>query len=359
MIQANKINYPRIAFYFLITILFVLGFIFYKSIFAYVLYSLIFAYLLNPIVFFLEKNRVPRVLGIVIVYFFIIGLIIGIALFVVPPVIKQTNELVNTISVYIKNIDSIQQKIPYLDKVSIFLDNLHTKFPFLTFQKDMENFGTKFLEQLHNLPSILFKFVKNLVNLFAILLTIPIVGFFILKDKENFKKAFFSFIPNKYFELTILIMRKLDEIVGTYLRALMIEISIVSILSSIALMIVGVPYALLIGIIAGFANAIPYFGPSVGVILAVISVIINSQTMSMALYAIIGLYSVQLIDNNIVYPIVIGKNTEMHPLIIMLTVIAGGYAMGVLGMFLSVPLVFLVKEITIVLYKNLKDFEII
>jgi predicted PurR-regulated permease PerM len=340
-------------------VLFILGFIFYKSIFTYVLYSLLFAYLLNPIIFFLEKAHVPRVLGIIIVYFFIIGLMSGIAIFIIPPLIKQTNELVNTISVYVKNIDSIQHKIPFINKISAFIQNFQTKFPFLTLQKDLSSFGSKILNQLHNLPSILFMFVKNLVNLFAILLTIPIVGYFFLKDKETFKKVFFSIVPNKYFELTVLIMRKLDEIVGTYLRALMIEISIVSVLSSIALMIVGVPYALLIGIIAGFANAIPYFGPSVGVILAIISVIINSQTMSMAIYAIIGLYVVQVIDNNIIYPIVIGKNTNMHPLIIMLTVIAGGYAMGVLGMFLSVPLLFLVKEIMIVLYKNLKDFEII
>ena len=355
----TKFNYPRIIFYFLMMALFVLGFIFYQSIFTYLLYSMLFAYLLNPIVFSLEKAHVPRIIGIVIVYVFIIGLIAGIALFVIPPVIKQTNELVNTISVYVKNIDSIQDKIPYFDRVTQFMNNLQAKFPFLTLQEDLAKFGSKILEQLHNLPSILFMFVKNLVNLLALLCTIPIVGFFILKDKEKFKKAFFSLVSNKYFELTVLIMRKLDEIVGTYLRALMIEISIVSVLSSIALMIVGVPYALLIGIIAGFANAIPYFGPSVGVILALISVVINAQPISMAFYAIIGLYSVQAIDNNVVYPIVIGKNTEMHPLIIMLTVIAGGYAMGVLGMFLSVPLVFLVKEITIVLYKNLKDFEII
>lgn len=359
MIDTSKINYPRVAFYFLIISLFILGIIFYQSIFAYVLSSLFFAYLLNPIVFSLEKAHVPRIIGIGIVYFFIIGIIIGIALFVIPPLIKQANELVNTISVYVKNIDSIQQKIPYIDKVTDFFNSLQAKFPFLTFQKDLANFGSKILDQVHNLPSILFDFVKNLVSIVALLVTIPIVGFFILNDKEKFMKAFFAFVPNKYFELTVLLMRKLDDVAGTYLRALMIEISIVSVLSSIALVIVGVPYALLIGIIAGFANAIPYFGPSIGVILAIVSVIINSQPMSIAVYAIIGLYLVQAIDNNIVYPIVIGKNTEMHPLIIMLTVIAGGYAWGVLGMFLSVPIVFLVKEIMIVLYKNLKDFEII
>jgi len=206
---------------------------------------------------------------------------------------------------------------------------------------------------------MLMSYSSKIFTIISFLATIPVLGFFILKDYHKFKKIFFASVPNKYFELTIILIQKIDSVVGTYFRAVLTEIVFVAILTTIVLATLGIKYSLAIGIIAGFANAIPYLGPMIGWFLAILSVVLTGMPIMMTVYVSIAMYAVQVIDNNIVYPVVIGKNTEMHPLVILLTVIAGGYTLGVMGMFLSVPLVFLVKETITVLYKNLKDFEII
>ena len=137
------------------------------------------------------------------------------------------------------------------------------------------------------------------------------------------------------------------------------EILIVGGLASIVLTSLGVPYGIMIGFTAGLANIIPYFGPWMGGLLAVVSVLMSGLPPITILYVGIGMYLIQVLDNNIVYPIVIGTSINMHPLIVFLTVLAGGWAWGLLGMLVSVPLVYLIYSFTKVLYINLKEFKVI
>jgi len=183
--------------------------------------------------------------------------------------------------------------------------------------------------------------------------------FLLLLDHRKMKRWLLAQIPNRYYELTVLVIENIDHTVGTYLRAVLIEIVAVASLSALALWIVGVQWSLIIGIVAGFANAIPYFGPFIGMILAVGSALLSGGGLPLAAGAAVAMLAVQLIDNNLVYPIVIGRNTQMHPLLIMLTVIAAGYVLGILGMFLAVPVFFLIRGVLQVLHRNLKEFEIL
>ena len=351
----------RGVYWIFILTLFVLGIIFFKNVFPLFLAAMIVSYLLNPLISILEQKGVPRSFSIILVYLVILGVLVIASITFVPVVYDQVLQLSNTVSDVFSDStgESIFSKIPYFDKLSDFVQKIESKFPFINFddaKKDTLDFVTK---SVSDLPKRVLGLLSNFFSILTFIITIPLISFFLLKDYESMKKYFMRLVPNRYFELTIIILEKTDEIIGTYLRALMIEIFIVSILSSIALQCIGVPYALLIGILAGFANAIPYLGPVIGMGLAIISVLFTGNSFSMAIYSVIAMILVQFLDNSFIYPIVIGKNTEMHPLVIMLTVIAGGYVFGILGMLISVPLVFLVRGITQVLYKNLKGFGII
>ena len=116
----------------------------------------------------------------------------------------------------------------------------------------------------------------------------------------------------------------------------------------------------MIGLCAGVANVIPYFGPFIGTAIAIITTLIDGNTSMMPiLNIIIAMYIVQVIDNNIVYPVVVGTTINMHPLIVLLTVLAGGWYGGIIWMLISVPLVYLIYNVVKVLYVNLKRFQLI
>jgi len=111
--------------------------------------------------------------------------------------------------------------------------------------------------------------------------------------------------------------------------------------------------------LAGIGNVIPYVGPLVGIVAAIISILLSGAPLVKILSAIIVLQIVQFIENRFIYPQVMGKTMEMHPMVVLLTVMAGGYTLGVIGMLFSVPAVYLIKEIYQVLRDNLRKFEIL
>ena len=359
--KIKNLNLIKISFFTVLTALIILAFLFYRHVFSYIVVSLVFAYLLNPIVKFIKRKKINRTLSIIIVYLCLIVSLIVILLIIIPMLFDQIKSFSTEIMDFIQNADvkTLKTKLPVIDDIQSRINDVAKKFPILNLNQTWDQVLNNFMQWVSDMPSTFIDYLGNILTILSFIATIPIIGFFILKDQNKFKKAFLNIIPNRYFELIIILMEKIDEIVGKYFRAMMIEILIVGILSAISLSILGVKFSLAIGITAGFANAIPYFGPLIGIILAIISVLLTAEPPIMIINVIIAMQLVQLVDNNIVYPIVMGRNTDMHPLLILLTVIAGGYTYGIMGMFLSVPIVFLIKETVRVLYKNLKEFEII
>jgi predicted PurR-regulated permease PerM len=331
----------------------------YRTIFSYILVSLIFAYILNPAVVFLENRGLSRTFSILIIY---IGLALLIAWGVnslLPQVIKQAESLLAVFKSSNVGPDMQIENLPFIQDIKYSVIALQNKIPFINLTGYFTTTMLALKDFFANFPQIIMKYSSNILTAISFIVTIPLIGFFLLKDDYLFIRYFVHLIPNRYFELTMLLLKKVDEVAGKYLRAMMIEVIVVGSLSSIVLTAMGISYGVLIGVLAGFTNIIPYFGPLLGATFGVISVLISGKPLIYILYVIIGMYGVQFIDNNFIYPIVVGKNTNMHPLIILLTVMAGGFVFGIIGMLFSVPVVFLVYSLFRILHQNLKAFEII
>lgn len=263
-------------------------------------------------------------------------------------------------------VDSISQEslkklreIPLLSQITDYIEFIDEKITFIDITDEIKNLSLTLKDRIIEVPKILISNVLKIASTFAFVFMIPFISFFILKDKNLFSKMFNTFIPNRFFELYITITHKISELVSSFLRALLVEVLIVGVLTAIVLSFIGVNYAILIGLLAGLANMVPYFGPFFGVVFAISSVILTGQDVSMIIYIVFGMWGVQILDNNVVYPIVIGKSTNIHPLYVFLTVVAGGYLFGVMGMILSVPIVYIVSEISKELYSSLKKYDII
>ncbi len=352
-------NWVKAVFYLFIAALIVAAIFFYRWIVPNMVYAFILYYILDPFVCWFERRRVPRWLSVLTVYAIIVGILAWFTAMFIPDLIKQGNYLFEMLSSGNKLTGKYIISLPFVNSIYVFLQNLDKQIPGLTLAPkllDLVNSANTFLASL---PKLLMDNYQAIVGAISVVATIPLLCFFLLMDKYKLRKGLMSFASNRYFELGLILLRKIDETVGTFLRAMFFEVIVVGFMASMAFTIVGVPNPVLIGATAGVANIIPYFGPFTGGALAALSLLINGAPFIMVLYAALAMYIVQVIDNNIIYPLVVGGTINMHPLLVLLTVIAGGWYGGILWMLISVPLVYISFSLIKVLYVNLKEFRII
>ncbi len=352
-------NWTKLWFFVLLIAVLVMGVFFYRSIFANLVYAMVFSYILDPFVSWFERRRVPRWLSVVGVYLVILGVLAWFTARFIPDLIKQGNYLFDLFKSGQHLSGQYIVNIPFVNGIYKFMQNLDTQIPGLALAPKMVEILDNVNSTLASIPKVLMDNYQNILSTLSLIATIPLLSFFMLKDKYKLRKAALELSSNRYFELCFIILRKFDTTVGTFLRAILFEVIAVGFMASIAFGIVGVRNPVLIGATAGVANIIPYFGPFMGGALAALTVLINGGPIIMIVYAALAMYIVQVIDNNIVYPLVVGGTISMHPLLVLITVIAGGWYGGILGMLISVPLVYITYSLIKVLYINLKDFRII
>jgi predicted PurR-regulated permease PerM len=356
-INNNKVL--KITFYSVIVLLLCIATIFFKSVIKHFVFALIFSFLFNPLVNLIENLGIKRIFAVIIffVIFFLNVFLLGSIL--IPKISEQVNSFSMTYISFLNNADEEILQLQYMQNILKIWEDIKGIAPFI----DFESVNEKIIEQsrvfIDSLPTRIAHFLQNFFKLFTYMLAIPICSFFLLKDKALLKSKFYALVPNKYFEITLIMIDSINGTIGKYLRALLIENSIVATLNCIVLTSLGVKFSILIGCIAGLFNIIPFLGPLVGLVLGVGTVILTGGSVYLILFTALGMWCVQILDNAIIYPMVMGKTTNLHPVIVILTVIAGGIAYGIVGMLLAVPTLFLAITLVKVLYKNLKQFEII
>ena len=183
--------------------------------------------------------------------------------------------------------------------------------------------------------------------------------FFLLNGGRQMKKAFIQIVPNRFFEVALVLIQGLDRQLGDYLRSRLIQTIIISIIAAIGYWILGLRFALLIGIIAGLANLIPYIGPFIGAIPAIIVVFLGSRFgLGWSLLAVITLTLViQIIDNAVITPLIIGKSVELGPVTTIVVVLLGEQLLGLMGLLMAVPIAAMCKLIIEEVWTEFKGYS--
>lgn len=199
---------------------------------------------------------------------------------------------------------------------------------------------------LLNIP----KFLASLVEWVFI---VPLFLFFFLKDSKKFKGLVLRITPNVIFERFYYLFFQFNKKLGDYIFAKFVEASIVGVIITSGLVILDVRFSILLGIFAGIANIIPYLGPLLGLVPAVI-VILAEQGVTTEFWIVMMLYSIaNAIDLALVFPILVSKIVDIHPILVVISVILGSQYFGVAGMIVSIPLAAAVKLIVSELYNNI------
>lgn len=289
--------------------------------------SIVIAYLLNPIVVLLQKRKVPRGLSVMIIYiafFTLIFISIAKLIPVVQNEIARLESLVPEYSVIASD---------YVLNINDHIDRLELPE---TVQQGVQDV-TKTLEQavlafLKNLPQIGFNLAITVVQVFLVL----VLTFYSLRDFYLIRDTFLKLISPKRQQRIIKVMGEIDDSLGNYIRGQLIVCTFIGTLTYLWLRIIGVEFALLLGVIAGITNIIPYFGPWIGAVPSVLVALFASPML--ALKVIIGITVIQQIESSVVAPQVIGKKMGMHPMVVLFSLLAGGRFFGVIGMIIGVPM---------------------
>ena len=154
----------------------------------------------------------------------------------------------------------------------------------------------------------------NIIPIFLYLFVIPFATFFFLLDEVKIKKKIIGFVPNRYFETTLLLFHNLNHQFGLLLRGMFTSAFIISLLASFGLWSIDLEYPILVGIFAGVSNLIPYFGPIAGTFAAFLVSVMTMKPMIFFFYIILVFLAVNLLDNIFVQPIVMAKAANLHPL---------------------------------------------
>ncbi len=196
-------------------------------------------------------------------------------------------------------------------------------------------------------------------NLLNVLLGL-VIAFYLLKDQEFFlrlwRKILSSILPNQAKESFLGILKDIHAVISKFFRGQLLDGLIVGILSSIGLFIVGIDFAIFIGMFAGIANVIPYFGPIIGTIPAV-SMALLDGSISKALLSVIVLLGIQQVDGAVIAPRVVGKSVGLHPVFVLLAVIIGGKYFGIIGMLAAVPTAAILKLFIIRFYESNHEID--
>ena len=166
---------------------------------------------------------------------------------------------------------------------------------------------------------------------------VPFVVFALLKDGPSLRQRLLSVVPNRYFEFAMTVFFKADAHLGGYLRGQALIALLVGSSTALGLALLGVDYYLVLGLVTGLANFVPYVGFVVSAGLAVLVSIVTTGGMDQVASVVILFLILQTVENVVFQPWITGKNVSMHPVMVLLAILVGGRIGGVLGMALAVP----------------------
>jgi predicted PurR-regulated permease PerM len=305
------------------------------------------ALIFDPFITMIEKKGLNRLFSSLII-FAVFGLIVYLIIsFLIPSFILQMKTLIESVKGYItpsqirKVGTEVQKAIPLIKSGDL--------------QEKITNYVSVQVENFFNYFSTL---ISGLISLVAILIIVPFITFFMVKDNKKIVRGILNIIPNKYFEMSYYVIKKISVQLSRYARAWIFDATFVGCMMGIGLYLIGVDNSVPLGVMAGFGHLIPYFGPVIGGVPAILISLIQYGDLSRAPLILILILSTYAIDNGIVQPYIFSKSLDMHPIIIILLIIAGGQLFGVLGMLLAIPTATVIKTFAKEIYFAFTNYKV-
>ncbi|MGM7702131.1 AI-2E family transporter [Pseudalkalibacillus sp. Hm43] len=315
-----------------------------QTIFVPFFVAIFITYLLHPIVEWLHRKGLPRSIAILIIYLTFFG---------------GTGFLIfKSIPYLIEQLKGLSEQLPVLsDTYKIWVREFYERTDNLP-----EVVHKEFEETLHATERYLDGMIEGVIetikvfwsNIFA-WIVIPFLVFYMLKDIDVIYKMIGNITPKKWREPGKRLARDVDQSLGNYIRGQLTVAVALSLIAILAFWLAGVPYPVILGLIIGVTDFIPYFGPIIGAIpVALIAATISVNKLLIVLGILIVL---QFIEGNILGPLIVGKTLHIHPIMIIFALLVGGEIGGVVGLLLAVPIFAVGKVIFLHTRKHFRNVD--
>ena len=316
-----------------------------------ILYGMVIAYLLNPIVKQVDRILVPRLekymqknrakkcsrgIGVILSLVFLFALITALCNMLIPELVKSIRDLIITLPGQLNNVVDWFNHLQASDTVMGILMRNALEEGTTTLQNWLR---TDLMPQVNTIMSNLTVGVLNILNEVLNFLIGLIVSVYLLFSKEQYsaqcKKMTYAFLKTNHANMLLHLTKKSNEIFGGFIIGKIIDSAIIGVLCFIGLSLIKMPYTLLVSVIVGVTNVIPFFGPYIGAIPSAFLILLSDPKKG--LYFIIFILVLQQIDGNVIGPKILGNSTGLSPFWVVFSILIGGGMFGFVGMIMGVP----------------------
>lgn len=293
--------------------------------------GLVVAWLFNPFVNMLERKGIKRVICVLITYLIIFAIIALVISLIIPLIYDQISDLSETVPAIIKNIQNIVNSI--VDKFKK-IDGIDTE---VLKQKMLSGISSYGEDIYTSLPNVIVSFVRNFIMGIGTFFFGLIIGFFLLLGFKDVNDSIILIIPGKFHNTAKDLLGKINKTLRGYVNGALFDASIILVACAICFSIFGLKSAILLALFCAIMNVIPYAGPYIGAVPALL--VGFSQSPSIGFAVLISIVVIQTIEGNILSPIVMSKTTNVKPVAIIIGLLVFGHFFGIIGMILSTPII--------------------
>ena len=307
-----------------------------RVILAPLLLGIVIIYILNPLVTWLSARGVPRLIGAILGFLVFFSGLSLLAVVIFPDIRIQAESFIDTFpSLYDQTATDVEGVLASMGFENIAIIDYGELLDYINDPENRSTLMSILFDQLGAVTSSIFEFI-------LIFLVGPVLAFYFLIDLPTVQQRLVEVFPKPHQNEASFVGRQLNAAIGGFLRGQLLVAVIVGVMLSFGYWAIGLEFWLLIGLVGGLLNIVPFLGPWVGGFLGVL-VAITTADVPTAIWAVVVAVIVQQIDNNFVSPSVLRATVRLHPTVTLLSLVLGGALAGVWGVIIAVPLVASIK----------------
>lgn len=309
---------------------------FFSTLFGPIIAAGFLFYMLNPLVKLLMKLHVPRRMAIVLLFVLLLAAVALVFAAIIPNLIEQVTQVVDNFPGFLSELR--KSSTAFLNTPLLRRFNLTESLTQLKLDP-----ATILRSVLSGVSNNIGGVVSSVGSVVISAITVPVMLYYFLQDGHKLIPNIQRFFPNRLNDQISDVLTKMNETISHYVAGEALELLFVGTFTGLGYLIIGMPYALLLGVVAGFMNIIPYLGPYIG--LAPALIIASTISWEQAALVCVVVVIVQQLDGNFIYPNVVGKALDIHPLTIIILLLVVGNLWGIIGMIIGVPIYAVVKTV--------------
>ena len=313
-----------------------------SSIITPIIVAYVFYYMLNPLVNFFEK-KMSRFIGSLLAIFVGIITVLIVIVGVVPIIVEQTQNLITALPRYIEVVKGYLEEYSDNAYVQVVVEYVNNNLNVSKISEKLVSIATSGAQGV----------VSSISSTASVLVTMPFVLFFLLKDASHFNKFVISLLPKKLEKPVAETIDEIDDKVGSYIQGQMLVSLCIGVMLFIGYNIIGLHYAFSLATIAAFLSIVPYLGPVIAITPAMLVAASTSWIMVLKMLVVWGI--VQFLEGNIVSPNIMGRSMNMHPLTVIFVILIGVNIAGVVGAIIGIPVYSILKVLVGKLLLSIRD----